>query len=131
MQSYSARAYYEPNAHRPNLSVLTDALVSKIEFERTTLSSGSAKATGVQYTVGGVPYTVNAKREVIVCGGTINSPQILELSGIGSASLLQKHGIDVVYDNPNVGENLNDHSATGLAFVSFPPDRTYPTTLTD
>jgi choline dehydrogenase len=131
MRSYSARAYYEPNAHRPNLSVLTDALVSKVEFEKITSSSGSAKATGVQFTVGGVPYTVNAKREVIVCGGTINSPQILELSGIGSAPLLQKHGIDVVYDNPNVGENLNDHSATVLAFVSFSPDQTYPTALTD
>lgn len=79
-RSYSARAYYEPNAHRPNLSVLTDALVSKIEFEKTTSPSGSAKATGVQFTVGGVPYSVNAKKEVIVCGGTINSPQILELS---------------------------------------------------
>ena len=131
MQSYSARAYYESNAHRPNLSVLTDALVSKIEFEKTTSPSGSAKATGVQFTVGGVPYTVNAKKEVIVCGGTINSPQILELSGIGSAPFLEKYGIDVVYDNPNVGENLNDHSATALAFVSFPPDQTCPTALTD
>ncbi|OCL04181.1 GMC oxidoreductase [Glonium stellatum] len=115
-RSYSARAYYEPNAHRPNLSVLTDALVSKIEFEKTTPYSGSAKATSVQFTVAGIPYTVNVKKEVIICGGTINSPQILELSGIGSASLLQKHGVNVVYDNPNVGENLNDHSATGLCF---------------
>jgi choline dehydrogenase-like flavoprotein len=113
-RSYSARAYYEPNKDRPNLTVLTDALVSKIEFDNS--GSGDVTATGVQFLVNGTKYTVKANKEVIVSGGAINSPQILELSGIGSRSLLEKAGIDVVIDNPNVGENLNDHSATGVVF---------------
>ncbi|KAF2709503.1 GMC oxidoreductase [Pleomassaria siparia CBS 279.74] len=115
-RSYSARAYYEPNAGRENLSLLTNALVEKIQFEKG--GSGDATATGVKFLVDGQAYTAKANKEVIVCGGTINSPQILELSGIGSTSVLHKAGVDdIVVDNPNVGENLNDHTATGLSFA--------------
>ncbi|KAH7402770.1 hypothetical protein BKA66DRAFT_8824 [Pyrenochaeta sp. MPI-SDFR-AT-0127] len=110
-RSYAARDYYEPNAGRPNLSLLTKALVSKIELEQT---GGDAKATGVQLIVDGTTHTVKAKREVIVCGGTVNSPQILELSGIGSPAVLQKAGVDVLVDLASVGENLNDHTATAI-----------------
>lgn len=116
VDSYSARAYYEPNASRPNLSVLTEALVAKIDFEKS--SSGDATATSVQFLVNGNTYTVKANKEVIVSGGVINSPQILELSGIGSSSVLKKASVEVIVDNPGVGENLNDHSATGISLVS-------------
>jgi choline dehydrogenase len=123
-RSYSAREYYEPNANRPNLSLLTNALVSKIEFEKS--GSGDAKATGVSVIVGGASHTIKINKEVIVCGGVINSPQILELSGVGSPEVLSKAGVNVVVDNPNVGENLNDHTATGVALVSKLPQALLP-----
>jgi choline dehydrogenase len=113
-RSYAAREYYEPNAGRTNLSLLTNALVSKIQLEKT---GGDAKATGVQFLVDGTTYTVKAKKEVIVCGGVVNSPQILELSGIGSPAVLQKAGVETIVDNAGVGENLNDHTAVALAVV--------------
>jgi choline dehydrogenase len=114
-RSYSASAYYEPNAGRPNLSLLTHALVSKIVLEKT---DSEARATGIEFSSNGRTYSVRANREIIVSGGTINSPQLLELSGIGSPAVLQKAGVDVVVDNPSVGENLNDHSVTGVCLVS-------------
>lgn len=110
-RSYAAREYYEPNAHRSNLTVLTNALVSKVQLEKT---GGDAKATGVQFIVDGATHTAKVKKEVIVCGGSINSPQILELSGIGSPDVLSKAGVKAIVDLPAVGENLNDHAATGM-----------------
>jgi choline dehydrogenase-like flavoprotein len=114
-RSYAAREYYEPNAQRSNLSLMTNALVSKVELEKV---DGKVKTTGVKFIVDGATHTVKAKKEVIVCGGTINSPQILELSGIGSSDVLQKAGVDVLVDLPGVGANLNDHTATAIALVS-------------
>lgn len=114
-RSYAARDYYEPNADRSNMTLITHALVSKIELEKT---AESVKATGVQFTVDGTTHAMKASREVIVCGGVVNSPQILELSGIGSSTVLGKAGIDVLVDLPGVGENLSDHTATGLVLVS-------------
>ncbi|KAF2270953.1 alcohol oxidase [Lojkania enalia] len=122
MRSYSARDYYEPNAKKPNLSLLTDALVCKLIFEKSAL--GDVAATGVQFIHNGRSHVVNVNKEVIICGGVVNSPQILELSGIGSPSILHKAGINVIVDNPNVGENLTDHTATG---VSFQVKDEYPT----
>ncbi|EUC34723.1 GMC oxidoreductase [Bipolaris victoriae FI3] len=110
-RSYSARDYYEPAKDRPNLFLLTHALVSKIELEK---NADTVKATGVQFTVDGSPFTVKANREVIICGGVVNSPQILELSGIGSPDVLQKAGVEVIVDLPGVGDNLCDHSATAV-----------------
>jgi len=115
-RSYAARGYYEPNAHRANLSLQLNALVSKIEWEE---ADNNVRATGVQFVTDGRTHTVRARREVIVSGGTINSPQILELSGIGSPHVLEEAGVPVVVDLPAVGENLNDHSATGICIVGF------------
>lgn len=114
-RSYAAREYYAPNADRPNLFLLTHALVSKIELEK---NADTVKATGVQFSHSGATHVVKAKREVIVCGGAINSPQILELSGIGSPTVLQKAGVDTIVDLPGVGDNLSDHTATGIVLVS-------------
>lgn len=91
---------------------MTGALVSKINFDKS--SPGNAKATGVSFVVNGTIHTVNVNKEVIVCGGAISSPQILELSGIGSPAVLTKAGVEPIVDLPSVGENLNDHSATGV-----------------
>jgi choline dehydrogenase len=84
-------------------------------------TDGEAKATGVQFIVDGATHSVKVKKEVIVCGGSVNSPQILELSGIGSPEVLQKAGVELVVANVGVGENLNDHTATALAVVSAQP----------
>jgi choline dehydrogenase-like flavoprotein len=112
-RSYSANAYYEPAKGRPNLHVITGALVEKVLFD---ISDGDVIATGVQYLKDGDSHTVKAHREVILSAGAFNSPKILELSGIGSRTILEKHNIPVLIDNPNVGENLQDHTLAGLSF---------------
>jgi choline dehydrogenase len=120
-RSYAAREYYEPNASRPNLFLLTYALVSKIQLDK--LDDG-VRATGVCFMVDGVSRTIKVNKEVIVCGGTINSPQILELSGIGAPAVLHGVGIETAVDNVAVGENLNDHTATALTLVKGCYDNT-------
>lgn len=102
-RSYAARGYFQANACRPNLKVLCEAQVNKIVLE-----NGVAK--GVEFVFEGMHETVYAKKEVILCGGVINSPQILELSGIGCPGILQRAGIDCKIDLPGVGENLQDHA---------------------
>jgi choline dehydrogenase len=114
-RSYAARDYYEPNASRPNMSLLTHALVSKIEFEET---DSDARACGVQFIVDQTKHSVKVNREVIVCGGAINSPQILELSGIGRSEVLENAGVQVIVENTGVGMNLVDHTATAVSLVS-------------
>jgi choline dehydrogenase len=113
-RSYAARDYYEPNAGRTNLFLLTHALVSRIQLEKR---DDGVRATGVRFMVDGASHTIRVNKEVIVCGGTINSPQILELSGIGAPAVLRRVGIETVVDNDAVGENLNDHTATALTLV--------------
>jgi len=98
----AARAYLHPAMSRPNLTVRTRALVSRILFDGT-------RAVGVQYKPGrGAPVTVHGK-EIICCGGAINTPQLLQLSGVGNVSELEALGIAPVADLPGVGENLQDH----------------------
>ena len=105
-RSHAGSAYYAPVADRPNLHLLTDAYVEKIILDK---SESTVTATGVQYTYNGRPEVRKAKNEVLLCAGVSQSPQILELSGIGSPKLLESHEIDVKVENPNVGENLQDH----------------------
>ena len=98
----AARAFLYPAMKRDNLRVLTDAQATAIVLEARI-------ARGVRYVRGGIAHEVQARREVIVCAGTINSPKLLQLSGIGPGRLLQALGIPVQHDLAGVGENLSDH----------------------
>ena len=101
----SAVAYLDPARARPNLTVHTGAMVSRITFE----GSPRKRASGVVYSAYGKAFHQPAVREVLVCGGSINSPQLLMLSGIGPVAQLRRLGIPVVHDAPDVGEHLQDH----------------------
>ncbi len=105
----AAVAYLHPVMKRENLTVETHALAGRVLFE-------GKKAIGVEYTQKGVRRTAHAAREVILSGGAINSPQLLQLSGIGPAALLKEHGIEVISDLPGVGENLQDHYVMGVIY---------------
>ena len=105
----AADAYLRPALGRPNLEVRTGALA-----ERVSVSDG--RATGVVYRKGGEAREVLAAREVVLCGGSINSPQLLLLSGIGPGGELAEWGIPVVAHSPSVGENLHDHPGAGMEF---------------
>jgi choline dehydrogenase-like flavoprotein len=107
-RSYAGNAYYLPVKELPNLRVITGALVEKILFDNSTPGE-EPTATGVQYVKDGTSTTITANREVILAAGVFNTPKILELTGIGARSLLEKHNIPLIGDNPNVGENLQDH----------------------
>jgi choline dehydrogenase len=101
-RSSTARAYLHPVKDRPNLRVEVRALTHRILLQ-------GKRAVGISYSQHGVMREVRARREVLLCGGSINSPQILQLSGIGPGALLQSVGIAVNHDLPGVGENLQDH----------------------
>jgi choline dehydrogenase len=98
----TANAYLKPAMKRPNLEVVTHALATRIAFD-------GRRAVGVRYRRRGREQTARARREVILCGGPINSPQLLKLSGVGAAEELRSLGIGVLADRPGVGENLQDH----------------------
>ncbi|KAG4438451.1 hypothetical protein IFR05_006061 [Cadophora sp. M221] len=115
-RSYAATGYYLPAAKRPNLKVITGALVEKILFD----NSKDVVATGVQYSSNGIVSNVLVKKEVILSAGSIGSPQILELSGIGNPDILKKHGIKIVVENENVGENLQDHVYVPIGYEVIP-----------
>jgi choline dehydrogenase len=101
-RSSAAVAFLKPARRRANLTILTHSHVRRILFEGTT-------AIGVEWGRSGAIASARAEREVILSAGTIQSPQLLQLSGIGPAELLRSHGIPVVVDAPEVGENLKDH----------------------
>ncbi|KAF8958583.1 GMC oxidoreductase [Flammula alnicola] len=124
-RSNSAAAYLLPNMSRPNLGVLTDSLVSRVIFE-ITLDGQELLATGVEFMHGDESYTVKVNREVILSAGTINSPKILELSGIGHPDVLSKVDVDVKVDLPGVGENLQDHSFISVSY-ELDPDTPHET----
>ncbi len=109
----ASRAYLHPVLNRPNLHLLTRAFTTRILFEGN-------RATGVEYTRGGRTRTVRAG-EVICCGGAINSPQLLQLSGVGPAGLLRRYGIDVVADVPAVGANMQDHLEVYIQYACKQP----------
>ncbi|OSS54212.1 hypothetical protein B5807_01827 [Epicoccum nigrum] len=114
-RGYAASAYYTPEvAQRSNLEVLTETLVEKIF---TKVVDGSVVATGVRVrTKDGAHHKILAGKEIILSAGAIQSPQILELSGIGQKTLLEKHGIPLVLEVPGVGENLQDHAIAAPCF---------------
>ena len=103
----AAVAYLNPAKSRPNLTIHTGALASRITFDAA--SSSHPRANGVIYSMLGKAFHQPAAREVILCGGAINSPQTLMLSGIGPAAELRRLGIEVVADSAGVGGNLQDH----------------------
>ena len=102
----SSKAFLRPARKRPNLTIWTQAQVEKLTFD--TEDDGQLRCTGLRLTHDGHSDHITAKREVILSAGAINSPQILQLSGIGPADLLRSKGIEVIRDAP-VGENLQDH----------------------
>ncbi|MBN9192443.1 MAG: GMC family oxidoreductase N-terminal domain-containing protein [Microbacterium sp.] len=108
----TADAYLRPARSRRNLRIVTGALVRRVTFDT---GEGSPRATGVYVEVDGVTRHAGARREVVLCGGAVNTPQLLMLSGIGPAAHLSEHGIRVVVDAPDVGANLQDHLVAGLA----------------
>lgn len=115
-RSYSATAYYRPNSGRKNLHLLTEALVQEVVLEQ---EDGQWTAKGVRFTYEGEEYVVKTEGEVIICAGSVQSPQLLELSGIGNPEVLKAAGIDVKVDNPAVGENLQDHMSTSASFLAW------------
>jgi choline dehydrogenase len=98
----ATNAFLRPVLHRPNLTVLTHASVLNLDFN-------GRDCVGLRFLQDGKTFQVKAKRETILAAGAIGSPQILQLSGIGPRSLLEKHQINIVHDLPGVGENLHDH----------------------
>jgi len=105
----AARAYLDPIRNRGNLLVRTGALATRLELEQR-------RCRGVVYRAGGQTRTARARREVILCAGAINSPQLLELSGIGRGAVLQAQGIELRHELPGVGEGLRDHIAPRMVF---------------
>jgi choline dehydrogenase len=118
----AARAYLWKARRRPNLRIETGALATRIRFEGT-------RAVGVEYRQHGRTHEARAGREIILSGGSINSPQLLELSGVGPPDVLAGCGIPVVHASPNVGRNLQDHLCYDHVYRATRPslnDTLYP-----
>jgi choline dehydrogenase len=105
----TADAYLKPALRRPNLTLHTEATATRVLFE-------GPRAVGVEFIQLGQLRVVRARREVVLCGGAVNNPQLLMLSGIGDREQLARHGIDVVADSPEVGQNLMDHLVVPMGF---------------
>ena len=110
----AARAFLRPAMKRENLAVITRALVTRVLVE-------GGRAVGVEYRLGGETRVLRARGEVILSGGAINSPQLLQLSGIGPGALLSGLGIPVVRDNANVGDHLSDHQGINYTWAMKVP----------
>ncbi|MCB2074030.1 MAG: GMC family oxidoreductase N-terminal domain-containing protein [Novosphingobium sp.] len=108
-RSSAARAFLDEAMKRPNLEVLTGAIVDKVLIK-------NGRAVGVQFLRGGEVQSVRCRGEVIVSSGTLNSPTVLMRSGLGPAEHLREHGIDVVRDMPEVGRNLQEHASFHSVF---------------
>ncbi|KAI1204349.1 putative GMC oxidoreductase [Annulohypoxylon truncatum] len=127
-RSHAGNTYFSDKvAQRPNLRVVTEAFVEKILFSQQTDNTNKPRATGATFvTKDGQTRQVTATREVILAAGAVKSPQLLELSGIGNKDVLAKHGINCLLNNPNIGENLQDHG-----FVPFSWEVADPTSSGD
>jgi len=110
----AAVAYLRPALKRPNVEIVVKALTTRVLFD-------GQRASGVEYVHGGQISTVTAAREVILCGGAINSPQLLNLSGIGDPNELQAQGIKVRIPLKGVGKNLQDHISAGVTYLRKSP----------
>jgi len=106
----TAYCYLDPARDRPNLTIQSGAMADSLILE-------GKRCVGVRYTLGREKREARATREVIVSGGSVNSPKLLELSGIGQRDLLTRHGIDVVHELPGVGENLRDHYSPRMKYA--------------
>jgi choline dehydrogenase len=106
----TAYCYLDPARGRPNLTIQSGAMAGSLIIE-------GKRCVGVRYSLNGAPREARAAREVIVSGGSINSPKLLELSGIGQPALLKRLGIDVVHELPGVGENLRDHYSPRMKYA--------------
>lgn len=113
-RSSAARAFLDEAAKRPNVTVVTGAMVDKVLIE-------NGRAVGVQFTKDGEVQTVRARREVIVSAGSLNSPSVLLRSGLGPAAHLQEMGIEIVRDMPEVGQNLQEHASFHSIFQVTTP----------
>jgi choline dehydrogenase len=105
----TADAYLRPALKRRNVTLVTEAMATKVVFD-------GRRAVGVEFDKGGGPQVVRARREIVLCAGAVNSPQLMMLSGIGDRDQLAEHGIDVVAHSPGVGTNLLDHLVVPLGF---------------
>ncbi|HEX7245128.1 MAG TPA: GMC family oxidoreductase N-terminal domain-containing protein [Solirubrobacterales bacterium] len=115
MRASASVAYLHPAMERPNLTVMPYTLVNRVLFEGT-------RAVGVQATRFGEALELRAEREVVLSGGAYNSPQLLMLSGVGPAEHLTMREVEVLLDQPAVGENLGDHPATYTVFTTPEPE---------
>ncbi|CAM3088074.1 glucose-methanol-choline oxidoreductase [Mycobacterium intermedium] len=106
----TADAYLKPARRRKNLSVITEATATRVVIEGN-------QAVGVEYQHSGQTHVAYARREVVLCGGAVNTPQLLMLSGIGDRDHLAEHGIDIVHHSPEVGKNLIDHLVTPIGWT--------------
>ena len=114
----TSAAFLHPIRHRRNLSIATECLVRRIVVE-------GQRATGIEIADGARARTVRAEREVILCAGTVNSPQLLMLSGVGPGDALKEHGIEVIHELPGVGRNLQDHVDCVIAYACTKPITLY------
>lgn len=114
-RSSTSGCYIAPNRHRPNLAIRTEALATRLLFD-------GKRATGIAFERGGQLHAVHARREIILSAGAIQTPQLLQLSGIGPAPLLRANGIEVVHELKGVGENLMDHVHVGRTFSTTSKD---------
>jgi len=110
----AARAYLHPVRDRKNLSVETLALATRVRFQ-------GKRAVGVDYLRGGRLHRSVEAGKVILCGGAINTPQLLQLSGVGDETLLREQGVDLVHHSPGVGQNLQDHLEVYIQYASKQP----------
>ena len=113
----AARAFLDPVRARSNLTIATRALAQRVLFEGSGSATGNGvRVIGVRYALGGRTIEATASREVVLAAGAVQSPQLLELSGIGQGETLREYGIDVVRDLPGVGENYRDHYLSSIAW---------------
>ena len=114
----ASTAFLRPIRHRRNLAIVTDSPVRRVVVE-------GDRAIGIEVADGDRARTVRAEREVVLCGGTVNSPQLLMLSGIGPGDELRRHGIEVIHELPGVGRHLQDHVDCVVAYACTKPVSLY------